>query len=173
MMNKTKLDIGCGRNKHPDFFGIDIFDWPCVDLTWDLENFPWPINDNSFEYVKLIHVIEHINDQAGLFKEIHRITKNNGIIHIETPHFSSESSWGDPTHVRHFSLFFTDQLCGNGYLADITGRYELIHRRVNFGGFFGSIHARFISSVLGYRKWERSAFTMPARNIYIDLKVCK
>ena len=56
-----KLDIGCGRDKDPEFFGIDINDWPGVDLAWDLEKFPWPIEDNSFSYIKAIHVVEHIN----------------------------------------------------------------------------------------------------------------
>ena len=92
---------------------------------------------------------------------------------LETPHYSSRDSWADPTHVRHFSLFFTDQMCGDGYLVDAVGRFELIGRRVNFGPLFGSMRARLISSLRGYERWERSAFTLPARNIFIDLRVIK
>ena len=170
---KDKLDIGCGRSKDSEFTGIDIYDWPGVDIVWDLEKFPWPIEDNSFNYIKAIHVVEHINDQVGFFREIHRIAADNAIVHLETPHFSSRDSWADPTHVRHMSLFFTDQMTANGYLVDTTGEFELISRRVNFGSLLGSMHARFISKLMGYEKWERSAFKMPARNIYIDLKVIK
>jgi SAM-dependent methyltransferase len=170
---KQKLDIGCGRNKNPEFFGIDIYDWPGVDLAWDLEEFPWPIEDESFEYIRVSHVVEHINEQVGFFREIHRVAKNHAVVHLETPHYSSRDSWSDPTHVRHFSLFFTDQMCGDGYLVDPVGRFELINRRVNFGPLFGSIRARLISSLRGYERWERSAFRLPARNIYIDLKVIK
>jgi len=170
---KVKLDIGCGRDKDPEFFGIDITGWPGVDLTWDMEKFPWPIEDNSFSYIKAIHVVEHINDQVGFFREIHRIAKKDAVVHLETPHYSSSNSWADPTHVRHMSLFFTDQMTNNGYLVDTTGEYELIHRRVNFGPLIGSMRARFISKFMGFEKWERSAFKMPARNIYIDLRVVK
>jgi ubiquinone/menaquinone biosynthesis C-methylase UbiE len=170
---KPKLDIGCGRNKNPEFMGIDINNWPGVDIVWDLEKFPWPIEDDIFDFIKATHVVEHINDQIGFFREIYRVAKSNAVVHLETPHFSSSNSWADPTHVRHFSLFFTDQMCGDGYLVDATGRFELIHRRVNFGPLFGSMRARVISSLRGYEKWERSAFRMPARNIYIDLKVVK
>ena len=170
---KKKLDIGCGRDKDPEFFGIDINNWPGVDLVWDMEKFPWPIEDNSFDYVKIIHVVEHINDQVGFFREIHRITSNDAVIHLETPHFSSSNSWADPTHVRHFSLFFTDQMCGDGYLVDVTGRFELIKRRVNFGSLLGSMRGRLVTALFGPERWERSAFKMPARNIYIDLKVIK
>jgi hypothetical protein len=118
-------------------------------------------------------VVEHINDQVGFFREIHRIAKRDAVVHLETPHFTSSNSWADPTHVRHFSLFFTDQMCGSGYLADTTGKFELIRRRVNFGPLIGSIRARLTVMLFGHAKWERSAFKMPARNIYIDLRVLK
>lgn len=170
---KRKLDIGCGRVKDPDYFGIDIIEAPGVDLVWDMENFPWPIEDNSFDYVKVIHVVEHINDQVGFFREIHRVAAKDAVIHLETPHFSSSNSWADPTHVRHFSLFFTDPMCGDGYLADATGKFELIKRRVNFGSLLGSMRARLVTALFGAERWERSAFKMPARNIYIDIKVIK
>ncbi len=170
---KRKLDVGCGRNKDPEFTGLDINDWPGVDIVWDLEKFPWPIDDNAFDYIKIIHVVEHINDQIGFFRELHRIAADGAIIHLETPHFSSSNSWADPTHVRHMSLFFPDQMIGDGYLVDVTGEFELVQRRVNFGPFVGSMRARFISKVFGYEKWERSAFQMPARNIYLDLRVVK
>ena len=170
---KRKLDVGCGGIKDPEYTGIDMTDWPCVDIVWDLESFPWPIDDNSFDYIKVIHVIEHINDQIGFFKEIHRVASNNAIVHLETPHFSSSDSWADLTHVRHMSLFFTNPIMGDGYLSGVTGRYELINRRVNFGPLLGSMRARLISKLFGYKKWERLAFRYPAKNIYIDLQVMK
>lgn len=89
---KRKLDVGCGRLKDPEFTGIDINDWPGVDIVWDLEKFPWPIDDNTFDYIKVIHVVEHISDQIGFFHEIHRIAKKDAAVHIETPHYSSRNS---------------------------------------------------------------------------------
>jgi len=168
-----KLDVGCGKNKDQSFTGIDLFGWPGVDIVWDLEKFPWPVEDNSYDYIRINHVIEHINDQVGFFSEIHRIASHNATVHIETPHFSSSNSWADLTHVRHLSLFFTDAITGNGYLGDRTGKYQLISRRVNFGAVLGSMRARLIAGLFGYEKWERYAFNMPARNIYIDLQVVK
>jgi hypothetical protein len=88
---KEKLDIGCGRDKDPEFFGIDITDWPGVDLAWDMEKFPWPIEDNSFSYIKAIHVVEHINDQVVFFvkfivlqKRMQLSTWRRRIIHLVT-----------------------------------------------------------------------------------------
>jgi len=168
-----KLDVGCGSNHDPEFIGIDIIDGDGVDVVWDLEKHPWPFEDNSFDYIKAFHIIEHINDQVGFFKEVHRVAANNAILHIETPHFSSNNSWADPTHVKHFSVLFTNPIVKGGYLSDTVGCYELVSRRLSFGALFGSIKARLISKLFGYERWERKAFKMPARNIFIDLKVIK
>lgn len=63
---KRKLDIGCGKFKDPEFTGMDINDWPGVDIVWDLEKFPWPIEDNTFEYIMVNHVVEHINGNFSI-----------------------------------------------------------------------------------------------------------
>lgn len=170
---KRKLDVGCGSNKLENYIGIDALDIDGVDVVWDLEEFPWPFEDSSFDYIKAFHIIEHINNQVGFFREIHRVAANGAIVHIETPHFSSSNSWADPTHVKHFSVLFTDPVTKGGYLSDAVGEYELVSRRVSFGAVFGSIRARLISKFFGYAQWEKKAFTMPARNIFIDLKVVK
>ena len=168
-----KLDVGCGSSKQDGYVGIDMLDAEGVDTVWDLENFPWPFEDNSFDYIKAFHIVEHINDQVGFFREIHRVAANDAILHLETPHFSSSNSWADPTHVKHFSVLFTDIVTKGGYLSDTVGCYELVSRRVSFGALFGSMRARIISKLFGYAQWEKKAFKMPARNIFIDLKVVK
>jgi SAM-dependent methyltransferase len=172
-MNIRKLDIGGGRGKQDGYIGIDILDYDGVDIVWNLENFPWPLEDNSFDYIKAFHIVEHINDMGAFFKEIHRIASNKAILSISTPHFSSRNSWIDPTHVKHLSLFFTDHFTREGSLSEGEVCFELVSRRVSFGHLIGSMRARFISKLFGYERWERNAFKMPAQNIYIDLKVIK
>lgn len=170
---KTKLDIGCGKEVDPEFIGLDMVEREGVDVVWDLSRYPWPFEDNQFEYIKAIHVIEHIDDQVGFFREVHRISRPGGIVHLETPHFSSADSWADPTHVRHFSMFFPDAMTGDGYLVASTGQYEVANRRVNFGALIDSIRARLLVKLFGYKKWEKYAFRYPGINIYVDLKVVK
>ena len=172
-MNVRKLDIGCGRGKPDGYIGIDMLDFDGVDIVWNLENFPWPLEDNSFDYIRAFHIVEHINDLVGLFKEVHRIASDNAILNISTPHFSSRNSWIDPTHVKHLSLFFTDPFTREGFLTEGKVSFELVSRRVSFGHLIGSMKARLISTLFGYERWEKNAFRMPAQNIYIDLKVVK
>ena len=56
-----KLDIGCGPNKEEGFIGIDVRDFPTVDIVHNIEKFPWPLPDNSVSLAISSHVLEHIN----------------------------------------------------------------------------------------------------------------
>lgn len=49
----------------------------------DLSNLPF--RDNTFDVVFLIEVIEHIPDKYRVFRELRRVTKNNGQIIVTTP----------------------------------------------------------------------------------------
>jgi len=56
-----RLDIGCGANKNPGFVGMDIRPLPDVDIVQDVEEFPWPLPDESVLMAVCSHVVEHIN----------------------------------------------------------------------------------------------------------------
>lgn len=167
------LDVGCGRAKAEGYLGMDGIPFPGVDVVWNLEDVPWPFEADRFDRIRVIHVVEHVENQTGFFKELHRVARDGAIVHLETPHFSSRDSWADPTHVRHFSAFFADPMTGDGYLTAVTGRFEVVSRRVNFGSFFRSWRARLVVALSGYEAWERNAFRMPGLNVHLDLKVIK
>lgn len=113
-MGKT-LDIGCGRRKEPGSIGLDYnVDATAADLIADL-NQPLPFADNTFDLVRAVHVIEHLNDVIEAVDEIHRITKRGGAIYLVTPHHTDAISWRDPTHRWHlnsFSFQYWDQFHG-------------------------------------------------------------
>lgn len=54
-----------------------------IDLYAPADNIP--LNDNSKDYVISSHVVEHIPDLIGAFKEWNRILKKDGIIFIIAP----------------------------------------------------------------------------------------
>ena len=60
-----KLDIGCGANKHPGFVGIDYRPLKGVDIVHNLEQFPYPLKDESVLVAISSHVLEHINPHFG------------------------------------------------------------------------------------------------------------
>ena len=85
----------------------------------DLDRLPYPFRDSSFDELRAIHVIEHVNDVMGTMEEFHRLVRPGGIVRIETPHYTDFSSWCDPTHRSHLNSFsfryFGENHGGFGY----------------------------------------------------------
>lgn len=168
------IDIGCGPNKFENAYGVDQFPFPGVDQVFDLSSAHWPIEDNSFDFVRASHVIEHVQNTQNFLKEIHRIAKPGAEVLIETPHFSWIDSWNDPTHLWHFSSGWYKCLQKGEYLSYITGEYKLISSNIEFNTSIRSLIPRFLAKVLGHETYEKHyAFIFPARNIHTRLKIIK
>jgi len=56
------------------------------------------------EHVHSRHTLEHVENLLPLMREIHRITRSDGVVEITVPHFSNVYGFSDPTHVRFFGL---------------------------------------------------------------------
>src|SRR5580692_10566989 len=103
MATLKMLDIGCGRNKLPGAVGLDVVPLDTVDVVHDLNVFPYPFADNTFDTIRAIHVIEHMKSVVKTMEELHRIAKPNAMVTIVTPHYTDSSSWQDPTHLWHLN----------------------------------------------------------------------
>lgn len=103
-MKIPRLNIGCGFNYDSNFINIDFDDKEIkVDRKINLENaFLQDIQSNSIELIRAFHILEHINNFIPLMKELHRVLKHDGILHIRVPEFPCRASVSDPTHVRYF-----------------------------------------------------------------------
>ena len=102
-----KLNLGCGFDKREGFVNADSFPACNPDVLLNIEQFPWAFEDNSFDYVLMKHVLEHVGATFDSFKkvmqELYRVTAPNGIIEIHVPHYRHDTWWSDPTHVRAFT----------------------------------------------------------------------
>ena len=125
------LDIGCGNHKWPGSIGLDIVPLAGVDIVHDLNQFPYPFSNDTFDLVRVIHVIEHIQSIPKTMEEIHRITRHGGEVIIETPHYTDISSWQDPSHLWHLSTrsfhFFGAEHASSYYSK---ARFEITSSRV-------------------------------------------
>ncbi len=126
------LDVGCGINKLAGAIGIDRNPSSRADVICDLDRFPYPFRDSSFDKLQAIHVIEHVSDVIETMEEFHRLVRAGGEVFIVTPHYTDFSSFCDPTHRWHlnsFSLrYFGEDHGGFGYYSG--ARFEETSVRV-------------------------------------------
>ena len=108
-----RLSLGCGRDVRIGWVNLDITPLPGVHVVHDLDVFPWPFADGSFDEIECIDILEHLDDLPRAMREIHRILAPGGRVHIEGPHFTSYTVPTDPTHRRAFAIntfeFFTER----------------------------------------------------------------
>src|SRR5947209_7885319 len=99
------LDVCCGIKKFPGSIGVDRIADSNADVLVDLDRFPYPFRDGSFDSVRAVHVIEHVGDVIRTMEEFHRLLKVGGGVYIATPHYTDFSSFCDPTHRWHLNSF--------------------------------------------------------------------
>jgi SAM-dependent methyltransferase len=98
------LEIGPGPNKLlPQSVTLDISPAADPDVVHDLNCFPYPFTDDSFDLVICLHVLEHVDRLVEAVGEIHRALKPGGILFVEVPYFSSVHFFTDPTHRHAFT----------------------------------------------------------------------
>lgn len=104
--NPVVLELGCGNRKRvADSIGIDILDYPTVDIVGDLievlNAFPAASVDKATSH----HVFEHLPDLEGVLVALARVLKVGGQLEIVTPHFSNPYYYSDATHKTFFGLY--------------------------------------------------------------------
>lgn len=126
---KDKLVLGCGGKPKENAVNLDLtkhHDY--VDVAHDLNNFPYPFEDNQFNLIECEDVLEHLKcNVIDYMNECHRILRSEGYMLIVTVESGSWQERTDPTHERGFTLnsfdYFSDQtVLGNDYGTSYTDR---------------------------------------------------
>lgn len=113
------LNLGCGFNKFSDgWINVDAHAICKPDVRMNLEDLPWPWEDNSVDQIAAWHVFEHLHNWWAVFTECSRVLKPGGIIEIRIPDESSSSAI---THKDHFHIF--DQYSFHGTMDSLKGKY--------------------------------------------------
>jgi ubiquinone/menaquinone biosynthesis C-methylase UbiE len=99
-----KLNLGCGADIKKGFDNLDFVKNPGVDLVCDLNKFPYPIKDNTYDEIYARFILEHVNDFVEVTSELHRILKPRGKLIVEVPYDASYSTWSNFQHKRGFNL---------------------------------------------------------------------
>ncbi len=178
------LDVGCGNKKRPGAIGIDSNRNTQADVIHDLNVFPYPFEDNTFDEIYVTHCIEHLDDVLRVMEELHRIGKPGARVTVDAPYFSGQDAFSDPTHKHFFTSRSFDYFTGDfpefsfysskarfkklGYHIDFWKIHKLGGARLqNYLGL--GFLANRLTGV--YEKFF--AFIFPAQSIRYELEVVK
>lgn len=126
---RCELLIGCGNRREKVLFepGREKFEGLVTldhspdcrpDVVWDLEKLPLPFEDNRFNEIHAVEVLEHVGAQGDYrfffdqWTDFWRILKPDGMFFGTVPKPTSVWAWGDPSHKRVIpkeSFIFLDQ----------------------------------------------------------------
>ena len=110
----TTLNIGCGNKWKNDAINIDTKENEANDLALDITS-DWKqinqvfktkrfgnihLNENGFDAIEAVCVLEHLRDLEKGIKNILRLLKPGGWLYVKFPHQDSLGAWQDPTHLR-------------------------------------------------------------------------
>jgi SAM-dependent methyltransferase len=123
------------------------------------------IADNTFDFAVTFQVIEHIQDDKTLIKEIHRVLKPGGVLMLTTPN-RPMSLTRNPWHIREYT---DDELAS--VVGDSFGKVEV-------KGIFGSLvvmdyHERNKASVHRITRFDilKLQYRLPRRLLQIPYDI--
>ncbi len=104
------LNLGCGNKLLVAKRGETVVNHdrtahrPEVDVVHDLNDLPWPWEDNSFDLIVACAVLEHLRltliESVG---ECWRVLRPGGRLHVKVPYWQHDNSYADPTHYWRFA----------------------------------------------------------------------
>jgi SAM-dependent methyltransferase len=166
-----KLNIGCGNKRFEDYQGVDKYKCDAADYICDLENEKLPFKDNTITAIILDNVIEHFYDIPKVINELVRVSKKGTIIKIITPHFSSLSSWIDPTHVHHLSYFSFAHFEKDSVSHYMGKGIKIENIKLSFGGGLMGLTARLIFKISPKRYEQKYCFIFRASTLVFNIRV--
>lgn len=166
------LDIGCGAAKISGAMGIDIRPSPRVDVVHDLNVYPWPFEDNTFDKCIFSGSLECLDNVLKSMEEVHRITRPGGRVEIHTTHFAASNSYWDPLQKWHFSYYTFDYFLEDFTYPIYTDRkYRMTRKELLFRRKWGLGRILYSLSARRYEKYH--AYRYPPYRMFFELEVVK
>jgi len=105
-------------------------------------NYRWPYDDETFDVVRAVEIVEHLENPWHLFREAKRVLKHGGVLVFSTPNLESPAnrklfyekgelhwfaSWnprGKPHHITPLFMWQIEEICKELGLAIEVVRYN-------------------------------------------------
>lgn len=167
-----KLNLGCGNKSKEGFLGVDRYPCAAVDIICDVTQ-TLPFADNAIEEVYMDNLIEHVPDVPSLMAEVVRVARPGARVTVITPHFTSLSSWRDPTHIHHLSYFSFDHFCKTSTQHYVGGGLSIVRRKLSFGGGISGLLGRLLFWLSPQAYESKYCFVFRASTLTFELEVSK
>ncbi|MFA4818128.1 MAG: methyltransferase domain-containing protein [Parcubacteria group bacterium] len=130
-----KLNLGAGQDKKIGYINIDWNPLAQPDVTHDLNSFPYPFDDGTFDLIEASHILEHLDKPFLVMKELHRILKSGGELIVKVPHFSRGFTHAEHSHGFDvtFPLYFNPAFTKSGFFGV---EFKLEKTRLSWLAFF-------------------------------------
>jgi SAM-dependent methyltransferase len=134
-INLKKLNLGCGEHKKEGYINLDWSPLNVPDIVHDLNVVPYPFEDNSFDLIEIFHVLEHLDKPFIIMREMHRILRPGGVLHVKVPHFSRGFTHAEHAHGFDitFPLYFRKDFTTSGFYGV---EYGLKKMKMHWLAFF-------------------------------------
>lgn len=167
------LDAGCGSRKLPGAIGLDVSADTAADVVHDLNVFPYPLDDGSFDHILMQDVIEHVEHPIRVVEEMHRLLRPGGRLQLRTPHFSSSLAYGDPSHTHYFSAAAIRTFAEPGFAHYTSARFNIVHVTLDLWLPFRAAGIQWLANGQPDIYEKYLAFRFPAMNIRAELAAIK
>lgn len=141
------------KEKNIEYTAVDLCPekYPHIKNCLKMNILDMKFEDNTFDYILSNHVIEHISDEAGFFRECLRVLKPDGKLIITAPYFKKlEKTFEDPAivtdeerlkyygrsdHVRKYGRDIFDRFRKYGVVSVIDSDFlpEDLREKMNLG----------------------------------------
>lgn len=134
----NRLNLGCGTDIKEGYVNLDMVEKEGVDVVHDLNKYPYPFDDNTFDEVVMCDVLEHLDNIIKTIEEIWRICKNNAMVYIDVPNYNSFNQVSNPQHKLLFNYETFDSISQNkggemkeGLNHYTKAKFDVVEKRVN------------------------------------------
>ena len=99
------LNVGCGSIQWPapNVVNLDKYANCNPNVIHDLNETPYPFEDETFDLVIANHVMEHVENWWAAFNECARVCKVGGTVEVWVPGVDTDSSFGYRDHIHRIN----------------------------------------------------------------------
>ena len=171
---QKKLNLGCGLDYQEGFLNVDISPVVNPDVVCSFEE-KLPFDDNSFEYIQIKQVLEHIANLREFLAELYRISRPGATILVEVPYCYHQTAFSTITHINFFSITSFETLSAKNPFHYDTPRvnFEVVSRKFRWRLFLRFLNIINISFFAQKVYQEFLYFIFTPKDIEITLRVVK